>query len=260
MLDAAQRLVERAGGLSVNLENLSYPDILKEAGVARTSVYREWKTKEDFYVDLLCDLAGPSWQGTAAFDEKTIKIARDIVADRVAELQEPAGREQLLRDVVRVAAQQNFDALMSSTAWRTYVALSATVMGLPDADSRQRVLAALQEAERTFIRNMAEFYADMATVLGFRLRAHAKSFDVVAAAGASVVEGMGLRRLLAPELVDRPLDVEGPHGAEQWHLAAFSYWTILQGMIEADPDYDYAKALATYLKRLAQRELAAGVH
>jgi AcrR family transcriptional regulator len=62
----------------VSVDHLALDEVIKEAGVARTSVYREWRTKDEFYLDLLCDMAGPSWQGTAAFDEETIKLARGI--------------------------------------------------------------------------------------------------------------------------------------------------------------------------------------
>lgn len=256
MLDAAQRLVEQAGGLSVHLGNLPLDRVIKEAGVARTSVYREWDNKEAFYLDLLSDLAGPGWQGTAAFDEETIKLARNVVADRLDQLQTPGGRRRVLEEAVRQGARQNFGAVVASTAWRSYVTLTATLLSSPE-ETRRRIQESLQAAEQVFLERMSDFYADMTVILGLRLRSHVKSFQTLAAVGASVVEGLGLRQMLIPDVVNAPVLVEGPDGPEEWHLAALGFLGILDALVEPDPAYNYPEALATYLKRLAEREAAA---
>lgn len=251
MLDAAQRLVEEDGGLTVSLENLGMDRVIKEAGVSRTSVYREWSNKEAFYVDLLCDLAGPSWQGTAAFDEETIELARNVVAENLEDLTTPVGRERLISEVIRVAAKRNFDAITVSTQWRTYVALTATALSLPESESRERVQQALQSAEQRFLGNMSQFYDDMATVLGYKLRAHVDSYETVAAVGGSIVEGLALRQILVPDVLARPVIVPTPDGSVEWHLAAISFFHLILGMIEPDPEYEPSAALVDYLKRLA---------
>ncbi|RBY95408.1 hypothetical protein DQ237_15245 [Blastococcus sp. TF02-8] len=254
MLDAAQRLVDRAGGLTVSLESMTLDQVIKEAGVSRTSVYREWDKKEDFYVDLLCDLAGPSWQGTAAFDEETIRLARSIVAERIEELRTEEGRRRVLRETVRRAARQNFNAVVASSQWRTYVALTATVMSLSDNEARTRVRDALQAAERVFIERMSNFYADMSIMFGFRLKSYINSYETLAAVGASVVEGLGLRQSLTPDIVNRQIMIPGPDGPEEWHLAALGFLGILEQCIEPQPDYNPDDALKDYLKQLASRE------
>jgi len=255
MLDAAQRLVEQAGGLSVSLENLSLDVVIKEAGVSRTSVYREWRNKEAFYVDLLCNLAGPNWQGTAAFDEETIRLVRDVVAERLDLLQTLEGRRQVMLEAIRQGAEQNFRAVVTSTQWRTYVALTATVLSMPtDDEARARVQEALQTSESTFIDRMASFYEDMGVIIGFRLRPHVDSFSTLAAAGASVVEGLGLRRILIPDVVEKTLSLPGPNGDEEWHLAALGFLGIIDQLVEMTPDYAFTIALPQYLKRLSDRE------
>lgn len=253
MLDAAQRLVEQDGGLAVSLENLGMDRVIKEAGVSRTSVYREWANKDAFYVDLLCDLAGPSWQGTAAFDDETIELARNIVAEHLDDLTTPEGRERLIREVIRVAAKRNFDAITRSTQWRTYVALTATALSLPDDESRQRVQASLQAAEHKFLANMTRFYDDMATVLGYKLRKHVDSYETVAAVGGSIVEGLALRQILVPHILARPVMVTTSGGVEEWNLAAISFFNLMMGMIEPNADYDSSRALVDYLKRLSRQ-------
>jgi AcrR family transcriptional regulator len=253
ILDAAQRLVEQDGGLTVSLENLGMDRIIREAGVSRTSVYREWANKEVFYPDLLCDLAGPSWQGTAAFDDETIELARNIVAENLDDLATVEGREHLIQQVIKAAVKQNFDAITRSTRWRTYVALTATALSLPEDSARQRVQTALQASEHRFLGNMSQFYDDMATVLGYKLRAHVDSYETVAAVGASILEGLALRQILVPDILARPVIMHASSEGEEWHLAAISFLHLVMGMIEPCSDYDPSTALVDYLKRLASQ-------
>lgn len=257
LLDAAQSLVEAQGGLRVSLDQLSLDQVLNHAGVSRSSAYRVWPNKHEFNLDVLCDLAGPSWQGTAAFDEATIKLARDIVAERLGDLATAEGRRRVLVETIRQAAQQNYEAVVKSGQWRTYVALTATVLSIPQehADDRKRILDALQTAELTFLSKMADFYSDMSIILGVRLKPHVPDFVTLAAAGASVVEGLSLRQLLASAVVQTPLEDVDEDG-QRWHLAALGFLGVFDKLVEpvSDDKYSLQDAVATYLKRLSERE------
>lgn len=257
MLDAGQRLVSQAGGLRISLEHLSMDGVIKEAGVPRASAYREWSSREAFQLDLLCDLAGPSWQGTAAFDEETIRLVRQIVADNLELLSTVDGRRRLLHEVVRQGAHQNFETLTSSPQWLAYVTLTGAVMSIDDDGQKERVLGALRNSEGTFIGRMGDFYEDLSIVFGFRLRRGVPNFRVVAALGAAVVEGLALRRVIAPDVVDTPVMVDGPSHQEAWHLASVGFLAVLEQMIEPVDDYDFATALPKYLNALSDREVAA---
>ncbi len=105
---------------------------------------------------------------------------------------------------------------------------------------------------------MTNFYADMALILGLRLRSHVESDETVAAAGAAVIEGLGLRQLLTPDVVNRPLPLEEAGGPQEWHLAARAFLGIFDELVEPvdDSEYSFPKALATYLKRFGEREAA----
>lgn len=250
LLDAAQRLVERHGGVSVSLD-LTMEQVMAEAGVSRSTMYRTWPNKGAFEVDVLTDLAGPSWQGTAAFDAETIALAYSVIADRLHDLQTLEGRERAMREAIRQAAQRNFEAVIHSPQWRTYVALTATAKTLAEAECRIAVLEALVAAERNFLGKMAQFYQGMADVLGFRLRNPDFTYEQLAAVGAAVVEGMGLRQVIAGEHTGRPVTIEGPDGPEDWNLAALGFYGLVTNLIEPDPDYDFQTALAKHLKGLS---------
>ena len=249
MLDAAQKLVEEAEGLTVSLDHLSYEEVIGRAGA-----YRIWPYKEGFHVDLLCALAGPSWQGTAAFDEETIKRATKIVTGNIDRLHTPEGRRQVLREAVRVAALQNYSKVIGSAQWRTYVAITATLLSSVDGEVKDKVLSALREAEESFIDKMSVFYDDMLLLLGLRLREPFDSSDLLAALGAAVVEGMALRNVSVPELVSRTFQLPGLDGPAEWSLPAVGFMAILDDLVEPQPAYSVETAFAEYQERLDKRE------
>ena len=56
MLHAAMAMVNRTG-LTVSLDHLSFEDIIRDADVARSAVYRRWPYKDLFFSDLVKELA-----------------------------------------------------------------------------------------------------------------------------------------------------------------------------------------------------------
>lgn len=246
VFDAAMRKARELhitdkGGLTVSLEHINLEQIVAAAGVPRSSAYRLWPTKGDFLDAFLLDLAGPNWSGTAAFDRDTIRVCVKVFQDRTHWVTDAAGRRELLRELVRVGAQQNFDAIVESVEWRTYVALNATVISMADENIAHQIEMKLQEAENQFINKMATFYEGMASYLGFKLKKSC-TFERLAMAGAAVVEGLALRHNINTDLVTEPLDQpaneDEPTGPTQpWSLAATGFLGILDSMTEIDPDY-----------------------
>lgn len=250
MFDAARQLVY-AQGVQVSLEELSLEQVIELAGVSRSSVYRLWPYKGDFVQDLLCDLAGPSWLGTAAFDQDTVDLAANIVMGNADKLSSPEGRRQVLLDAVREAVAQNFKAIVESQEWHIYVALNASIRTAGDDESRLRIAAALQHSEMTFVDRMADFYAGMLEVLGLRFRNDSYTTRHMAVAGAAVVEGLALRRLVTMTVdgAKRPpyvpdhgwslgdllaANLAGPGGsdAQPWSLAALAFLGIVDALTE----------------------------
>jgi AcrR family transcriptional regulator len=240
MLDAASGALSEAG-LTVSLEHLSYEAVIQRAEVSRSAAYRIWATKEDFFDDLICELAGPKWQGTAAFDQETIDIAVSTVASRADQLSDPQGRLDALAEACRIGAERNFQALAALPQWRTYVALNATVLSMPESELKRRVQARLRESEAMFLANMAEFYRRMAAYLGYRLRAPFEGdFMVLAAVGAAVVEGLGLRRIVSPDIVAKTYRMAafGSSVVADWSVPAIGFTSVLISMVEPDPTFD----------------------
>lgn len=244
MIKAAEGMVEETG-LTVSLDHLSFEEVIGKAGVSRSAVYRIWPFKEEFYVDLVCELAGPSWQGSALGNKATIERALKLVLSNQDKLDTVEGRQWLVREAIRQVATSDFLALAGSKQWQTFVALSATVLSLPDGETRSRVLEALKSGEEIFQREITGFYETMARLLGFRMRdPYGGNFAVLTICGASVLEGLALRHLVSPELTDTKFLL--PSGSEQieWSIASIGFLAVFEQLIEVDPGYDLEGARA----------------
>lgn len=257
MLEEARRMVATLG-MTASLEDLSMEDVIAAAGVPRGSVYRIWPYRDDFIGDLLVRMAGPDWFGTAALDMETL----DLVVRTLAQhdrFDTPKDRRRAVLKAVRLAAERNFSFLANSADWKVYIALIATSGGSGDPKIRSRVADALARSDARFTTEMAKFYELVSRFLGLRLR-DSYTFEHLAVAGAAVVEGLALRRLLVetadetaaqePTGTEDPLarlrilvteSLPGPSTGEddKWSLAALGFLGVLDRLIEPAPEAEY---------------------
>ncbi|WP_424440163.1 hypothetical protein [Microbacterium sp.] len=183
-------------GLTVSLAHLALEELIRAAAVPRSSFYRIWSTKEDFYADLLVELASTSETHDAMFFSGTRDAGYEVIEKHRDMLGTQEGRVAVLREAVRVATRVNFDHFSSSISWRTHVTLVASASSLADEETRSRLVAMLQQTEQRFIERTAEFYGDALESLGFAFYAGA-SAELLAGLGAAAVEGLAQRRLVS---------------------------------------------------------------
>ncbi|WP_367948677.1 hypothetical protein [Rathayibacter sp. VKM Ac-2857] len=211
-------------------------ELMELAGVPKTSFYRVWASKEEFFTRLLEELVLPDEFSGAAYDPETLVIGKRVVEENLTRLAEAPGRRAVLVEAVRLAAERNYWSTVNSPKWATYNAVVATLPGLAEEEKRSRILAALRETERIFINRMAEFYDELLPVLKMRFK---PGFDShrLAAAGAAVVEGLAQRHLVNDDVVDSSLKGPGLDGKSvDWHLSAHSFLGILDSMVEPDDE------------------------
>ena len=233
VMDTAVSMLGKTG-LTVSLEHLALEDLIRRAGVPRSSFYRLWSTKENFYADLLVELATSSESHDAMFYPGTQDAAFSVIQAHQDLLGTQEGRVAVLREAVRVATRVNFDHFSSSVAWRTHVTLIASASSLAYDDDRERLAATLQETERRFIERTAAFYGGALQNLGFGFLAGA-SAELLAGLGAAVVEGLAQRRLVNPELADTMISKPGLDGEPvEWHPAALGFWGVLEGLVDLE--------------------------
>ena len=235
MLQAAMAMVHRTG-LTVSLDHISFEDVIRDADVSRSSVYRRWPYKDLFFSDLVRELARDATPSAIASDE--IELIRQIAAERLDWLETAEGRRHLMLELFRQLSLLDFQALYGSPQWRTYLALHATFMSLADGDLRDEVQAILARSERERIARVAAAWEGMTALFGYRLRVGA-TFVVLATLLNATLRGLIIMALSMPELAGQQ-SPENPFGASgDWSLAAIGLASTAITFLEPDPAVEW---------------------
>ncbi|MBL3698223.1 hypothetical protein [Leucobacter luti] len=261
--DVRARLLQRgtqhveAVGLSLGINAALVEQLAREAGVTTRQFAQVWASAEAFLADLFCELANQARIDRA--DTQTLLTTWQYLGMRVDDLHSPKGRRGVLIDVIRTAAEYNFDVVTASSKWRTYAALSTTILSWPEGEARDRVLEALRASELSFVETMESFYRNVLPTVGYRLKpVFHNDYQPFVIAAASVIEGLGIVRATVPALVEAhfefPAD-DGEHSGgdataeagaatETWSVAALSFIGVVDAFIEPDPEFVPEDAIA----------------
>src|ERR1700722_1526129 len=133
--DVRQRMLEAgrswalSAGVGISLQDVSMEEIIQQALLPRSSVYRLWRFKSGYAADLLIFLAGPGGYmgGRQVFDPATYDVARKTMAEHAGRLGSWEGRRAVLREVVRLAVTSNFQRMIEDQSWRIHLAMLATL-------------------------------------------------------------------------------------------------------------------------------------
>ncbi len=235
MLLAASRHVESVG-LSLGIDDTLLAKLSREAGVGPNDFAKIWSSADEFLTDLFCELANQAQIDRA--DTETLLTTWQYLSMRSDDLRSIGGRRSVLIDVIRTAAEYNFEAVTGSNKWRTYAALSTTIMSWPEGEPRTRVLDALRASELSFVDTMDGFYRNVLPTIGYHLKpAFNDDYQPFVVATASVIEGLGIVRSTVPTLVDTHFEVPGNDGPETWSVASLAFIGVVDAFIEPDPDF-----------------------
>ncbi len=239
MLDTAVDMAHK-DGLRVSFDLQKLEDVIAQAGVSRSAVYKRWKRKEDFYSQVLLRLAGAAHPALAAYDPQTVQTAISVAQSNPELFRTSKGRHALFIEMCRLGALQNFDTLRERGEWHTYMALHATLLSLPENRFQIAMREALGRSERQFTHRMAEFYKGMVDIIGYRFRASVGDvgLDEFAALGGAVVIGLVLTATATPELAEQRFLID-PFSTGQlrdWSYPALGFASIAQSLVEEDPE------------------------
>lgn len=240
--ETARRMLEtgvsavHSAGLQLSFDLVSLEALIESADVSRSAVYRRWPTKAHYFADLLLELAGNTHPAAAAYSASTVETACDVAEAFIDMLRSPEGRRQVVVEMCRQGALENYNSIRTGHEWATYVALQATMLSLPpELDLESRIRAALRRSEDNFVERMSAFYLSMVDVVGYNLRSiSGVTFETVATMGAAVVEGLAINTTIIPEISETtfeadPFDV-GMTSA--WSMPALGLTSILLALIE----------------------------
>jgi AcrR family transcriptional regulator len=251
MLRAAVAMVSRTG-LTVSLDHISFEDIIRDAGVSRSAVYRRWPYKDLFFSDLVQQLAKDA---TPAIVEDELALIRQIAAAHQDWLETPELRYHLLLELFRQLSLLDFQAMLGSPGWRTYIALHATFMSLADGTLRDQVRSALARSEQAHNVRIAQAWRQMAALFGYRLRPESGiTFEAMATLLSATMRGLVVMALSSPEVVGQRIEAS-PFGARaqaEWSLPALGLGGIAAAFLEPDPETEWdAERIAAVRQALA---------
>ena len=234
MLDVAVERV-KAEGLLLDYANIELEDLIRVAGVPRSTVFRIWPDRVAFVADLVRALfeADPGFE--TGFDGETLEILHEALgrpSDRVRSVED---RQVALRSVIRVTVAHNIVAVESSVAWRAYKTMSAALASGDAVPGGDEIRALLSEIEDAYVERMAAMYGHLNEAIGIRMRAGVTEQDL-ALAIMSVIDGMSDHRRINPPFIDRPRAVAlGSDGEQDWHLAALAVYGVYSCLTETAP-------------------------
>lgn len=240
-LESAINHVEHEG-LSLGLGDHALQSIADRAEVPLERFQQLWVSPDEFLSDLCFELARQAEIDRA--DTQTLITTWQYISTRADELHTMFGRRNVLIDVIRTAAEYNFNVVTASPKWRTYAALSVSILSWPDGERRNRVLGALRSSELAFVETMENFYHNVLPTLGYRLRpAFGGDLQPFVVASAAVVEGLGIVRPTVPHLVETHFELPSEHGAESWSVAALAFMSVIDAFFEPDPGFNAHTAI-----------------
>jgi AcrR family transcriptional regulator len=259
LLDTALESLARTG-LTVSLDHISLEELIREARVSRSAVYRRWPYKDLFFADLVKELAKNAVPAIAA-DE--IAVIQRVLAEHRDGLDTAEQRGGLVAELIRRLALADFEILHRSARWRTYMALNATFTSIADDDTRQEVGTALAESERAHIASVAGAWELLTGLLGYRLRPDSgTTFETLATLLTGTMRGLVTMALSNPAIATasaraRPL---GATETADWSLPALALASIASGLLEPDPSIAWDGERIARVRQALDSLAAAGIH
>jgi len=247
---AAQALSQE--GLTVSLDHIRLEDVIREAGVSRSTVYRRWPNKDLFLGDLLLELARATEPMSMTGTQEASDAVSAVILRHLELLASEAGRLQLAVEVLREVGVADFQRVLATPQWRTYLALTVSAVSMPEGGLRDQVLATLAASERAFIEGIARSHRIGHRLLGVRIRpGSGLDYTTLAQLANATMRGLVAQAMITPDVAEHTFDGEYFGARGRWSLPGLVAVTTTS-VLEPDPDVtwdaDRIEALRTRLE------------
>ncbi len=235
MLQTAVAMVQRTG-LTVSLDHIRLEDVIRDADVSRSAVYRRWPYKDLFFSDLVKQLAKDA---TPTIVNDELELMKRVVAEHQDRLGTPEGRHGLVVELFRQLSLLDFETMYNSPGWRTYIALHATFMSLADGALRDQVQTALAESEHAHTARIARAWQQVTAIFGYRLRPElGATFELLATLLSATMRGLIIMALSTPGIAGHRVEASpfGAAGRQEWSMPAIGLASIASAFLEPDPE------------------------
>lgn len=258
MLRAAVATVTRTG-LTVSLEHLSFEDLIRDAGVSRSAAYRRWPYKDLFLADLVRQLAAAAGEGALPEDAASARLIGRITLEHIDWLDTAELRHQLVVEILRQSAPENFGFFHGSAAWRTYLALHATFLGLPAGELRDDIHAALARSEKSVVAEIATAYEQWSGLLGYRIRPElGATFTTMGTLLNATMRGLVLMAPTIDDIASARVPA-APFGAtteREWSQPALAIASVALSFLEPDPAITWDGARLEWVRHALGENIA----
>jgi len=238
MLRAAVAMVQRTG-LTVSLDHISLEDVIRDADVSRSAVYRRWPYKDLFFSDLVKQLAKDA---TPTIVDEELELMRRVMAEHDDWLETAELRHGLVIELFRRLSLLDFETMYNSPGWRTYIALHATFMSLADGALRDQVQTALAESERAHSARIAGAWQQLTGIFGYRLRPElGATFEMLATLLSATMRGLIIMALSTPGIAGHRVQAS-PFGAvsrDEWSWPAMGLAGLASAFLEPNPEIQW---------------------
>lgn len=239
-------------GLQVGIDQLGYEQLIVDAGVTRSAVYRRWPSKEAFLADLLVALADRRDHGLHYFGPDAAPSLAPLFGPDLSWVETPEGRRGMLVRLARAGAQANYENTARSQEYSNNIALAALVRSSTD-EVRDRALEFLSASETEYVELMAAFYRAFLAIVGYRLKREVPMSRLVTL-GSALMQGLTLQSAPSAHLAEAPTpgDPFGIGVTEDWTTPTLGYTALVLGLLEPDPSFVPDRArLGALLENLA---------
>jgi len=227
-------------GVIASLRDLSFADVVDRSGVARATAYRalsddgelspsEWIRQELLRATIRAAPGGDEYQGTAAAAVKVLQNGTDVLDNGTTRQ-----LTDLMREVIRVGCEANYESLHNSIFWRARIVMEGSIASQGD-HADPEMLQEMAKSEAGAIDDFAALYEALGSEFNLRIR-HPYTWRQIASASASLVEGIAIRDRFSDD-VGSTMRRTGPGGEErEWPLLGIGFEALVLAMTEPVPE------------------------